>query len=796
MDPVWNILPDLVATTALVILTIYHLMIWWGRRRDVDEKYNLYFSLFVLTVSLFIIVPYLQPGHLLEAIKPRGLYVINIESVLVFGLFFFGLQFLKFLLRFPNQFNKYFLFTYSCLLLNISFGLTSNFISPAFYIAHFLPVVVAITVLNTLLVYVLLGYWIYRQRLFGKNFYKVLYIGFTLLTANILVYRSIELINFPRIMVVNHYLSAAILYVFTYALSVKFNSEYRELKELKEKLELKVIERTEALNQSNIRLEAQNVEIINQRQEILLINEQLKTKADQLAALDEAKSRFFAGVSHEFRTPLTLIMGPLETLNHQTDDARLKKEYSLMGRQANRLLALINQLLDLSKLQKGMMSLDTRQDNISSFIKVIIASFQSLGQEQGVELSFHEETPGLVLDFDKDKMEKILTNLISNGLKFTPRGGAINVHLKLSEHKEWLLLTVKDNGMGIEASQLAKIFDPYYQVEPGIKHNYDGSGVGLALVKELVELHHGSIAVKSELNKGTSFEIQLPVTNLRIVEHDANPSYPMDESDEIEEDEITGTPAKRQTSRTIILVAEDNVEMLQFITSNLMDEYRVETAANGQTGIDKTQALMPDLVIADIMMPVKDGIEMTRMIKQDERTSHIPVILLTGKASVESRMEGLGTKADDYITKPFHVAELKLRIRNLIDVRKKLREKFSKQLVVNPSELVTTSADENFLLKALQAVEENMDNEKFGADEFCTAVAISRANVHRKLKALTGQSTSEFIRTIRLKRAAQLLMQKTASVSEIAYDTGFNNLSYFTRCFKEVYGVMPSEFAK
>ena len=392
-------------------------------------------------------------------------------------------------------------------------------------------------------------------------------------------------------------------------------------------------------------------------------------------------------------------------------------------------------------------------------------------------------------------MEKILTNLISNALKFTPQGGKINVKIKLSDHKEFLLLTVKDNGAGIEETQLKKIFDPYYQVETGVKHNYDGSGVGLALVKELVELHQGSVAVQSILHEGSGFEIQLPVKNLVLADRAAIQAQWMDEPDDRQDFKITGVPDKRQTHKTIILLAEDNVEMRQFIKSNLQDEYRIEEAVNGQIGINKTQTLIPDLVIADIIMPVIDGIEMTRLIKQDERISHIPVILLTGKASVESKIEGLSTRADDYITKPFNVAELKLRIRNLIETRKKLRERFSKQLVVNPSEIVTTSADENFLIKALQAVEENMDNTEFGTDEFCTAVNMSRANVHRKLKALTDQSTTEFIRTIRLKRAAQLLLQKTGSVSEIAYETGFNNLSYFTRCFKEVYGVLPSEYA-
>lgn len=795
MDIVWKILPDLIATIALATLSVYHLMIYWGRRLDNEEKYNLYFAFFVLTVSLFIVVPYLQTGHLLAALRPPWLYVINIESVLVLGLFFFGLQFLKYLLKFPKRFKKYFIFIYACLLLNICLTLTSNFISPFFYISHFLRVVIGISVLNALLMYCLLGYWIYKNHLFKQNFYKVLFVGFILLTANILVYRTIELINFPNILVWNHYLSAAILYVFTYGLSVKFNSEYKELKDLKESLELKVIERTEDLKKSNLILEIQNEEILFQKKEITLINEQLKNKADQLAELDEAKSRFFAGVSHEFRTPLTLIMGPLETLSHQTNDKKIQKEYALMSRQANRLLALVNQLLDLSKLQKGMMFLDEQQGNINTFIKTIIASFQSLGQEQGVALTFNEEALDFILDFDKDKMEKMLTNLISNALKFTPRGGEINVKIKLCDDKQFLLLSVKDTGAGIEETQLKKIFDPYYQVETSVKHSYDGSGVGLALVKELVELHGGSITVQSVLHEGSVFEIQFPAKNLVLADRSAIQSQWIDEINDhqilISEIDLD----KRQTNKTIILLVEDNVEMRHFIKSNLQDDYRIEEAVDGQAGIDKTQILIPDLVIADIIMPLINGIEMTKLIKQDERISHIPVILLTGKASVESRIEGLSTRADDYITKPFNVAELKLRIHNLIETRKKLRERFSKQLVVNPSEIVTTSADENFLIKALQAVEEQMSNTEFGTDEFCAAVNMSRANVHRKLKALTDQSTTEFIRTIRLKRAAQLLLQKAGSVSEIAYEAGFNNLSYFTRCFKEVHGMLPSEYA-
>jgi signal transduction histidine kinase len=264
----------------------------------------------------------------------------------------------------------------------------------------------------------------------------------------------------------NHYLSAAILYLFTYSLSAKFNTEYKELKYLKESLELKVIERTEALNRSNQVLEKQNEEILNQQKEITLINEQLKNKADRLAELDEAKSRFFAGVSHEFRTPLTLILGPLESLSHRTSDDELRKEFGLMIRQANRLLSLVNQLLELSKLQKGMMSLNMQHSNINYFIKTIVASFLSRSQELGVDLSFNEEEQDLILDFDEDKTEKILTNLISNALKFTPPGEKINVAIRLSDDKTFLLLTVRDSGQELKRQNLRRSSIPITRQKP------------------------------------------------------------------------------------------------------------------------------------------------------------------------------------------------------------------------------------------------------------------------------------------------------------------------------------------
>ena len=792
-DILLNLLPDLLATAALFTLSIYHLMIYWGRKKDVEEKYNLYFAIFIVAVSLFIVAPYFHAQNIFHSVKPAWLLVINIEALLMVGLFFSGLKFLNCLLKVPQSLSNYFYFTYITIPINFLLTLTSNFISLEFYFFNILKYVLGIIVINVVLVYSVYGIWIYRQRLYKKGFFIILYLGFILLTANILIYRSIELLNIPTILTFNHYLSAIILYVFAYALSVKFNIEYFELKELKINLETKVIERTEDLRKANTLLEERNSEIEKQKEEIVTINDQLMDRAKKLSELDEAKSRFFTGISHEFRTPLTLIIGPLETLLPHTKDEKIKAEYNLMLRQAKRLLELINQLLELSKLQKGMMVLNIAQGNFNRFIRTIVSAYSSLANELGIQLYFLEEIKEVTYDFDKDKIEKIVTNLITNALKFTPRGGEVEIILSQSQDHRFIEVIVRDSGIGIEDIKLKNIFNPFYQIDHTVKHGFEGSGIGLALVKELVELHRGSITVQSKVNNGTVFKVQLPLENILHQSIEKGIKEVLNEENLIVFNEEFSFK-KNPSGKTIILLVEDNADMRYFIQSNLPQEYNVVEAKNGQEGLDRANELMPDLIITDIMMPVMNGLEMTQKLKLDERISHIPVIILTAKASPESKIEGLQTLADDYITKPFSVAELTIRIQNLIATRKRLKEKFSKSIIINPSEIVTTSIDENFLQKALRAVERNMDASEFNAELFCEEIGMSRAHVHRKLKALTDQSATQFIRCIRLKRAAQLLKQKSGSVSEIAYKTGFNNLSYFTRSFKEEFGVLPSEY--
>ena len=781
-----NMLPDLLASAALIMLSIYHLMIYSGRKKDPEEGYNLYFSIFVFAATLFIIAPYLQPQYFFYSLKPSWLYVINIEAFLSLVLFISGLRFLNLLLRLPWRLKRYFIFTYVTMPLNVLLTLTSNFISLEFYFKNILPIVLLVTAINVILIYSLFGYWMVKENLYKLNFFRTIYFGFIFLTGNILFYRTYELLHIPQILIFNHYVSAVILFIFAYALSVKFNTEYFELRELKINLEQKVIDRTEDLRKSNVLLEERNAEIEYQKQEITSINKQLSLRAEELTHLDEAKSRFFAGISHEFRTPLTLIIGPLENFIADGKEEKVKTEYAMMLRQARRLLALINQLLELSKLQKGMMVLLADNEDVKRFVQIIVDSYSSLAKELDIQLSFRSEGPAVDFYFDKDKVEKIVTNLLTNALKFTEGGGKVEVVVTQPQNGEWVEMVVRDTGKGIEQDKLKNIFDPFYQVDPSRHPGFEGSGIGLALVKELVDLHQGTVHVSSQVEEGTVFTIRLPVLSSAMAssqeagtEHDFAGEYSGD---------------KTQPDKISILLVEDNDDMRLYIRSHLPPEYHLIEAVNGKEGFEKAAEFAPDLVIADIMMPVVSGLEMTRALKLDERISHIPVILLTAKASLESKIEGLDTQADDYVTKPFSMTELVLRIRNLIVNRKKLRAKFSKSITVVPSEIVTTSTDEKFLQKALQAVERNMGEPDFSAESFCEAVNMSRANVHRKLKALTDQSATEFIRSIRLKRAAQFLAKDSGSVSEIAYATGFNNLSYFTKCFKEEYGVLPSAY--
>jgi len=547
---------------------------------------------------------------------------------------------------------------------------------------------------------------------------------------------------------------------------------------------------------------------------------QLAVQSEKLKEMDRVKSRFFANISHEFRTPLTLIMGPLEQMlaarAGQRDQHEVEAIHTAL-RNSRRLLTLINQLLDLSRLESGKMQLHASKQNIVPFLKGVAGSFQSLLEQKKLELTVHTAAENITLYYDAEKMEKVIGNLIANAVKFTPPGGGITITAVMHDTREenypsgYLEITVRDTGIGIPEEQLPYIFDRFYQADGYFshEHKHKGSGIGLALVKELVTLHHGDIRVDSRegKNSGTVFTIRLPGVSIHDtdapVDHEehlkpgvgraaAVEEFDTHESIKEEEgnDEDTGADGK-----DVILVVEDNPDVRKYIRAPLEEEYTVIEAVDGEEGIGKAGKIIPDLIISDVMMPRKDGFQLCEALKKDIRTSHIPIILLTAKASVAGVVEGLETGADDYIIKPFNTKILLTRIRNLIDLRRRLQETIQREMLLQPTEIAVSSMDREFMKELKEAVKKNLPDMEFGVDELAKSLYMGRTTLNRKVRALTGESPNQFIRSYRLKRAAQLLKANFGNVTEVAFAVGFSSSNYFTRCFKEKFNQLPHTYA-
>ncbi|MEJ5263411.1 MAG: ATP-binding protein [Ignavibacterium sp.] len=521
-------------------------------------------------------------------------------------------------------------------------------------------------------------------------------------------------------------------------------------------------------------------------------------ESERLKELDIVKTNFFTNLSHEFRTPLTLILGPLEKLLEGKGKGNHSSLYKLMHNHASRLLQLVNQLLDLSSIDAGKMKLEIVNSDVVSFLKGIVSSFESFAEEKSIQLNFNSQKENFDCYFDKDKLQKIISNLLSNAVKFNKDSGFVNIKVGEKRIKgiSYLQLEVEDNGPGMSNEVQKNIFNRFYKSK-GLS-TVEGSGIGLALVKELVEIHFGEIEFKSTEGKGTTFKITIPVDEEFYEKKNIISSKTL--ISENKANSVVQSPEKRETSDDIseetplLLIVEDNDDMRQFIKENIMQYYKVIEAINGEDGLSKSTEHLPDLIISDVLMPKINGYELCEKIKTDERTSHIPVILLTSKAEVNGRIRGLETGADDYVTKPFNSTELLSRIKNLIDQRKKLREKFSKEITLEPKNVAVTSADERFLNRALEIVEKNISNENFTAEDFAESIGMSKTHLNRKLNALTDTSANEFIRTYRLKKAARLLSSRSGNISEIAYEVGFSNPSYFAESFKKFFGCTPSEY--
>jgi len=526
----------------------------------------------------------------------------------------------------------------------------------------------------------------------------------------------------------------------------------------------------------------------------LLYNQyRIKQKGNsKLKELDRLKSNFFANISHEFRTPLTLIKGPIDQLVQNPDQQLNPAKVEMIQRNTDKVLQLVNQLLDLSKLDSGNLKVEQTEGDIFQCLRAAASSFESHAIDRNIDYNLTIPSSIFWTSFDKDKVEKIVYNLISNAFKFSVSGAKISVEASHNDHS--IEIVIMDTGKGIEASKLPFIFDRFYQVDQGQSNGYTGTGIGLSLSKELIELMSGSIEVDSSLNVGTTFKLKLPLQKI-YDKIDSTKQRATKRKNPLGAALLSKTVEMDHRKLPVVLLVEDNSDMRQYIRDILIKYYKVHEATNGTRGFKYALANPPDLIITDLMMPKMDGIQLCQSIKNNIITSHIPVVMLTAKVGMENKIQGLKTGADDYLTKPFEPGELLIRSKNLIEQRRKLRERFSKITTqIDPQQITVNSMDQNFLEKVLKLLENKYMDPEFGVPQMQKEMAMSRAQYHRKIKSLTNETPGALLRNFRLKRAAQLLSQKADSVSQIAYGVGFNSLSYFARCFKELYGVSPSSF--
>jgi len=540
-------------------------------------------------------------------------------------------------------------------------------------------------------------------------------------------------------------------------------------------------------------------------------------ETERVRALDQMKTNFFNNVTHEFRTPLTLIVEPVRQLLQNPGDPQAADKLQLVDRNGQRLLGLVNQLLDLAKLESGSMRLDPRHGNFVETIRGVYESFLPLAAQRGVALVLSVSDQLSSFEFDANKVELVLNNLISNALKFTSEGGKVTIECRNAvpgkDQRSDIQVSVTDTGVGIPADALNRVFERFFQVSyppssPNDSHQdfvspvaggrVAGTGIGLALSKELAELMGGGISVESEPGKGAAFTFWLPVKTSWATMPDLSPAPG---PEQLEEKIILRelAPSGAAAERPIVLVVEDNAELRGFIRQSVVAHWQVVEASDGEEGVRKAIELLPDLVISDLMMPLKDGYTLCNDLKTNELTAHIPVILLTAKSSLVSRIKGLRTGADDYLTKPFNTEELLARMDNLVESHRRLRLRYSQQpgpaATQNddaPAEFLS-APDREFLRRLTLTLEQNLSDEQLGVEEFAQKMYISRVQLHRKLKALTDASATDFIRNFRLNRAMEMLKNKEGLVNEIASQVGYGNEKYFSTVFKEKYGVSPSQ---
>ncbi|WPR71160.1 two-component regulator propeller domain-containing protein [Flavobacterium sp. NG2] len=529
-------------------------------------------------------------------------------------------------------------------------------------------------------------------------------------------------------------------------------------------------------------------------------------EAERIKETNQAKLEFFTNISHEFRTPLTLILGPLQQIllkYNGTND--IYKKLLVIESSANHLLSLINRLMDFRKLETKQYTLEAAEGNVVKFTKEIYLSFIEYAKDGDYTYTFESSNDEILLYYDRPKLERVFYNLISNAFRYTPKGGIIAV--KITTDDKNISIEVDDSGVGIAEQHIEKIFDLFFEIplHNKVQENYNkGTGIGLSIVKNIVQLHKGTITVQNKETEGVIFKVSLPLgkehlmedeilTDFKISDDISQYTAQLEEELIVENNDISELIPSED--KKTILIVEDHVVLRNFMKNLLKDEYNIIQADNGKKGLKKAINDNPDLIISDVIMPEMVGTELCAKIKEDIRTSHIPVILLTSRSALVYKFEGLESGADDYISKPFNLIEFKLRIKNILESTERLKAKFANETSFSPSEITVSSLDEELLKKAFQIVEDNISNEHFDIPFFCSELGVGRSMLFSKIKAWTNFTPNEFIHEIRLKRAAQLLEQHKINISQVSYKVGFNNPKYFSKCFQKKFGETPSQYA-
>jgi signal transduction histidine kinase/ligand-binding sensor domain-containing protein/AraC-like DNA-binding protein len=542
---------------------------------------------------------------------------------------------------------------------------------------------------------------------------------------------------------------------------------------------------------------------------------QIAMEIKQQEEINEAKIQFFTNISHEIRTPMTMVINPLEKLITENKEPELQKSYSMIYRNAQRILRLINQLMDVRKLDKGQMKLHFRETDMVEFIKDLMLTFEYLSKRKNIQFNFIHSSDTLNVWIDRNNFDKVLLNILSNAFKYTPENGEITIELKTGSNenvkgplKNYFEIDITDSGTGIDEDKIEQIFERFYQIHSVLTNANFGTGIGLHLTRSLVLLHHGVIYAENRKDtQGSRFVVKLPLGSDHLKMQELEEESPDKRINLLNINKINPinliedtdtTPVSKSKSKSKILIVEDEDEIREYIKSELSGEYRILESSNGKKALEIALLEAPDLIISDVMMPEMDGITFAQKVKQNININHIPIILLTAKATSESKIEGLETGVDAYITKPFNTDYLKSTIANLLENRVLLRNKYSgrQQPDSMMEKIEMKSADEALMQKVMKVINENIANPDFSVEMLADKVGISRVHIYRRLKELTNQSAHAFIKGIRLRQAGALLLSKKYSISEVAYATGFSNPSHFSSTFKEFYGVSPKEYVE